>query len=68
MQCDCMRIIVRIVGVLALVCGIIGLLAGLTDHAWKLGPTGWFAGGGLLALLALLVLVEGATACKKPKE
>ena len=68
MQCDCMRIIVRIVGALGLVCGIIGLLAGLTDHAWKLGPTGWFAGGGLLALLALLVLVEGATACKKPKE
>lgn len=68
MQCDCMRIIVRIVGALALACGIIGLLAGLTDHAWKLGPTGWFAGGGLLALLALIVLVEGATVCKKPKE
>ena len=67
MQCDCMRIIVRIVGALGLVCGIIGLLAGLTDHAWKLGPTGWFAGGGLLALLGLLVLVEGATVCKQPK-
>ena len=68
MQCDCMRIIVRIVGALGLVCGIIGLLAGLTGHAWKLEPMGWFAGGGLLVLLALLVLAEGATTCKKPKE
>lgn len=66
MQVDCMRIIVRIVGALGLVCGIIGLLAGLTGHAWKFGPMGWFAGGGLLVLLALLVLVEGATVCKKP--
>jgi hypothetical protein len=67
MQCDCMRNIVRIVEALGLVCGIIGLLAGLTGHWWKLGPTGWFAGGGLLVLLALLVLVEGATVCKKPE-
>ena len=68
MQGDCMRSIVRIAGALGLLCGIIGLLAGLTGHAWKLDPMGWFAGGGLLALLALLVLVEGATVCKKPKE
>ena len=67
MQCDCMRSIVRIAGALGLVCGIIGLLAGLTGHAWKLEPMGGFAGGGLLALLALLVLVEGATVCKQPK-
>ena len=68
MQGDGMRSIVRIAGALGLVCGIIGVLAGLTGHAWKLEPMGWFAGGGLLALLALLVLAEGATTCKKPKE
>jgi len=67
MQVDCMRIIVRIAGALGLICGVIGLLAGLTGHAWKLWPMGWFAGGGLLVLLALLVLVEGATVCKTPK-
>ena len=67
MQCDCMRSIVRIAGALGLVCGIIGFLAGLTGHTWKFGPEGWFVGGGLLAVLALLVLVEGATACKKPQ-
>jgi hypothetical protein len=43
------------------------VLAGLTDHAWKFWPEGWFAGGGLLVLLALLVLVEGATTGKKPQ-
>src|SRR5215831_8995242 len=25
------------------VCGVIELLAGLTGHAWKLGPGSWFA-------------------------
>ncbi len=38
---------------LAFVCGVIGLAAGLTNHAWKLGPVGWFTGGSLLALLAI---------------
>jgi cytosine/uracil/thiamine/allantoin permease len=67
MQGDGMRSIARIAGALGLVCGIIGVLAGLTDHAWKFWPEGWFAGGGLLVLLALLVLVEGATTGKKPQ-
>jgi hypothetical protein len=67
MRVECVRIIVRIAGALGLSCGIIGFFAGLTGHAWKFGPEGWFAGGGLLALLALLVLVEGATPCNKPK-
>lgn len=42
----------------ALVCGVIGLCVGLIDHAWKLGVTGWFTGGTLLAVLALAVFAE----------
>ena len=57
--------IARLAGALAFVCGVIGLLAGLTDHTWKLGATGWFTGGGLLALIALVVLVDGAVAYEK---
>jgi len=54
--------IARIGGALGLVCGVIGLLAGLTGHAWKLEPVGWFTGGTLLALLSLIALVDGAIA------
>jgi hypothetical protein len=53
---------------LGFVCGVIGLLAGLTDHLWKLGPVGWFTGGALLTLIAVFVLVDGAIAYQKSKE
>ena len=55
----------RIAGALGFVCGVIGLLAGLTDQFWKLEPIGWFTGGGLLAVIALVVLVDGAVAYEK---
>lgn len=42
----------------ALACGVIGLIAGLSDRQWKLGVTGWFTGGILLAVLALVVLAD----------
>ncbi len=50
---------------LAFVCGAIGLLAGLTEHTWRLGVTGWFAGGGLLAILAVFALVDGLVAAQR---
>ncbi len=59
--------IARIAAALGFVCGGIGLLAGLTDHLWKLGPTGWFTGGGLLTLIALVVLVDGGLAYEKAR-
>ena len=52
--------IARIGGALGILCGVIGLLGALTGHAWKLGSIGWFTGGALLTLIALLVLVDGA--------
>ena len=55
----------RIGAALGFLCGVIGLLAGLTEHAWKLGPLGWFTGGTLLTLLAVYALVDGATAFQK---
>lgn len=52
----------RIGAALGFVCGVIGLLAGLTGYSWKLGPTGWFTGGALLVLIAGLVLADGVIA------
>jgi cytosine/uracil/thiamine/allantoin permease len=49
----------RIAVALSFVCGIIGLLAGLTDHTWKLWSVGWFTGGMLLALIAVFILLDG---------
>lgn len=60
-------LIARLGAVLGFVCGVIGLLAGLTDHSWKLGTIGWFTGGGLLTLIALFILVDGAIAFQKAR-
>jgi hypothetical protein len=51
---------------LAFACGLIGLIAGLTNHLWKLGPLGWFGGGALLALLAVFLVVDKACALPRP--
>ena len=42
----------------AIACGIIGVIVGFADETWKLGVTGWFTGGSLLAILALVVLAD----------
>jgi hypothetical protein len=49
---------------LGFLCGVIGLVAGATVHAWKFGVVGWFAGGALLTLLGIFALVDGATAAQ----
>lgn len=54
--------------VLAFACGVIGLVAGMTDHSWKLEPMGWFQGGTLMAALSLYALVDAAIAQHKPRE
>ncbi len=48
----------------ALACGVIGLVAGLGDYTWKLGVTGWFTGGTLLAVLSLVGLGDHYFASK----
>ena len=53
-----LTIVVRLLLLTAFACGVIGLVAGLTERQLRLGVTGWFTGGILLAVLALIVLVE----------
>jgi len=48
----------RISVLLAFVAGLIGLIAGMTGHHWKLGPIGWFTGGALLAVIGVFMLLD----------
>ena len=57
----------KAIAALGFLCGVIGVMAGLTDHLWKLGPTGWFAGGALLSLIALFALIDGAIAYQQSR-
>ncbi len=41
-------------------CGVIGFFGGLAELPWRLGVTGWFNGGLLMALVSLVVLVDAA--------
>jgi hypothetical protein len=56
----CKRTIIgRIGAALGFVCGVLGLLAALTDHTWKLGSLGWFEGGILVTLVGMFALLDG---------
>ena len=50
--------VARLFGVSAFACGAIGLIVGLIARTWRLGVTGWFTGGTLLALLAVALLAD----------
>ena len=52
-------VIARIGAVLGFVCGVLGLLAALTDHTWKLSTWGWFEGGILITLIGMFALLDG---------
>ena len=38
--------------------GFVGLTVGVLDRSWELGVVGWFAGGTLLAALAIAILID----------
>ena len=38
--------------------GIIGLIVGFSDSTWKLGTVGYFTGGTLLGVVALIFMVD----------
>ena len=59
--------IARIGAAIGFVCGVLGLLAGLTNHTWKFGPEGWFEGGILLTLIAMFVHLDGMFAFQKDR-
>jgi len=42
----------------SLICGVVGLVAGLAERPLKLGVTGWLLGGTLLAILALVAVAD----------
>ena len=55
---DRKMLLARLFGVGAFLCGLIGLIAGLVEKEWRLGVTGWFTGGTLLTVLAVLLLAD----------
>ena len=61
-------ILAKVIMLAALVCGVLGLIAGLTDSEWKLGVTGWFTGGTLVAVLSLVVLADHYFDTRKPSQ
>lgn len=49
----------------ALACGIIGLIVGFdSDTTWKLGTSGWFTGGTVAALLAIIMYLDEAVTAR----
>ena len=49
----------RLFGLAALGCGVAALVLPFFEgRVWKLGYIGWFAGGSLLALLAIFLVLD----------
>ena len=48
----------RLFGLACVALGIIGLIVGFTDVTWKLGIVGWFTGGTLLGVVALIMMMD----------
>ena len=58
-------LVARTAALLGVACGVIGLIAGLTEQTWRLGSIGWFTGGGLLLLSALYVILDATLAVRR---
>ena len=48
----------RLLGLGCVTLGIIGLIAASLDRALKLGVVGWFIGGSLLGVVALILMMD----------
>jgi hypothetical protein len=48
----------RLFGLGCIALGIIGLIVGFSDKIWKLGTVGYFTGGSLLALVAIMLMLD----------
>ena len=51
-------LLARLFALSAFICGSIGLVAAVAEREWRLAGSGWFGGGTLLAVLALVILVD----------
>ena len=49
----------RLFGLACIALGIIGLIVGFKEVTWKLGVVGWFTGGILLGIVALILMMDG---------
>ena len=47
-----------LLGLSAIACGLVGLVIGVVDREWRLGVTGWFTAGTLVAVLAVVVFAD----------
>ena len=57
-------LLARLFAVIAFVSGFIGVVAAVAEREWRLSGTGWFGGGTLLAVLALVILVDKYVAAR----
>ena len=48
----------RLFGLGCIALGIIGLVVGFKEVTWKLGTVGWFTGGILLGVVALILMID----------
>ena len=48
----------RLFGLGCIALGIIGLIVGFSEKIWKLGTVGYFTGGSLLALVAIMLMLD----------
>ena len=48
----------RLAGLACIALGVIGLVAGFIDKEWELGVIGWFTGGTLLGVVALILMLD----------
>lgn len=55
----------RLSGLACIALGIIGLIVGFTDRIWKLDVVGWFTGGTLLGVVAIILLLDEYTESRR---
>ncbi len=48
----------RLAALACVALGIIGLIVGFSDSVWQLGTVGWFTGGTLLGVVAVILLLD----------
>ena len=48
----------RLAALACVALGIIGLIVGFSDRVWQLGIVGWFTGGILLGVVAVILLLD----------
>ena len=48
----------RLAGLFCIALGAIGLFVGFSDRIWQLGTVGWFTGGTLLGVVAVILMLD----------